>query len=261
MLRPLKEELVSELVRSIKNEGLLQPVVVRRHGDGYELVFGMHRLEACRRLGLSHIIATVREFNDAESFLARVSENLLRNSFIDPLEEAEGYHMLLNMGYTINAIGRVIGKCDSYVCERLAILKRLSNHVQSRVSNGDLTASHAEVLCRIKEKCRQETVAELVVKNRLSVRSLEDILNGVPPPTKTQIQLIANEVCVRIPQEFVNAIGFQSDRPVFMYIRGNKLILENVTRRRRSHITKNRHSPPLLQLPKEVFTRPKTQAS
>lgn len=233
-LRPVKLALVGELERSIKSVGLLQPIVVRKCGHGYEVVFGLHRLEACRRLGLKQVRATVMSFDDENAFLARVSENLLRNSYVDPLEEAKGYQMLLKKGWTIDAIGQRIGKCDSYVCERLAMLERLSDDLRSQVSNGDLTPSHAEILSRIKDKDRQNAVAELVTRKRLSVRSLEDMVNGVPPPTKIRIESISNQLYARIPTEFADAIGMRNGAEVFLYLRGSKLIIESVTRERPS---------------------------
>src|SRR5208282_3929081 len=93
LLRPIDQELVTELARSIQNTGLLQPIVVRRSTRGYEVVFGNHRLEACKHLGFHQIKALVKTCSDDEAFLARVSENLLRNSYIDPIQEAEGYRM------------------------------------------------------------------------------------------------------------------------------------------------------------------------
>jgi ParB family chromosome partitioning protein len=242
LLRPINQELVNELERTIKTAGLLQPIVVRMRGNGYEIVFGNHRVEACRRLGLKQVRAIVRDFSDEEAFLARVSENLLRNSYVDPLEEAKGYRMLLDRGWTINAIGQRVGKCDSYVCERLAMLKRLSEDLHSQVSNGKLTASHAEVLSRIKDKERQKVVAELVRKNRLSVRSLENMLKDAPPPSKIRIESTCNQPCVRIPSEFANAIGLYTGREVFLYTRGNKLIIESAVRCR----TRQRRLPSLI---------------
>ena len=218
-LRPLKEEVVVELMRSIRTTGLLQPMVVRQHHDGFELVFGNHRLEACRRIGMKRVRVSLRDFSEEEAFLARVSENLLRNSFVDPVEEAEGYGMLVRKGWTINAIGEMVGKCDSYICERMGLLERLCEDLRKKVSRGLITASHAELISRISDPIRQDEVAQLVRKKKLSVRSLETYLHDLPPPTKIRAERKEGEYYLRIPEEFANAIGIETGRQVFMYIR------------------------------------------
>ena len=230
ILRPIKNELVDELERSIQNAGLLQPIVVRKKHAGYEVVFGNHRLQACRRLGIKRIKTLVKSFDDDESFLARISENLIRNTYVDPMEEARGYKMLVGKGWTINAIGRKVGKCDSYISERLGLLKNLSERVRSEMTNGSLTPSHAELISRIKDRDIQNEMAELVKKRRLSVRSLESILKNAPPPTKIRTESNRDdEYTIKIPKQFAQAMGFKASNELFAYMQGKKLVLENVT--------------------------------
>jgi ParB family chromosome partitioning protein len=233
-LRPIKWELVKELERSIEGNGLLQPIVVRRVGNEYEIVFGNHRVEACKRLGMRYIRAIIKEFTEEEAFLARATENIVRNSYVDPIEEAEGYRMLIRKGWTIDAIGQRVGKCDSYVCERLAMLERLDQRILSRLAAGKLGASHAELIARIADRERQNEVAELVEKKHLSVRSLEDLLKRAPAPTKVPVETISDETYVRIPKEFLTAIGVSADATasLFLYVRGKKLILQNLYKSR-----------------------------
>jgi len=230
LLRPVDRQIVSELARSIRNTGLLQPIVVRKEHRGYEVVFGNHRVQACRTLGMKIIPAIVNQFTDDEAFLARVSENLLRNAYVDPIEEGKGYRMLVDHGWTINAIGRKVGKCDSYISERLALINRLTDRVRSKVSEGNphLTPSHAELLSRIHDPDRQNEVAELVERKRLSVRTLESMLNGFPLPMKVPIEGIAGGYWVKIPEEFSAAMELTTGQRLHMYVRGRKLILENV---------------------------------
>jgi len=238
LLRPLDPALVSELATSIENAGLLQPIVVRPRGRSYEVVFGNHRLEACRRLGKKRISAVISHLTDEEAFLARISENLLRNSKIDPVEEAKGYRLLIKRGWTIHAIARKIGKCDSYVSERIALLDRLSGAILSKVCNGNghLTPSHAEVLSRIKDVERQNEVAELVERKRLSVRALENMLNRAPAPRKVHVEVTAGEYWLNVPREFAEAMKLDRNQVMYLYIQGRKMILENIhsTRRRAS---------------------------
>jgi len=237
-LRPLSEENVSELMRSIQNMGILQPVVVRRTDDGYQVVFGSHRIEACRRLDMKKIPAIVKDFTDEEAFLARVTENLLRNADINPIEEAEGYRMLVSKGWTMNAIARKVGKCDSYVCERLAMLDNLDSRLRAQVSSGSrlLTPSHVELLSRIRDKNRQTEIARLIETRKLSVRVLEDMLNGVPLPTKVQVEEKSGNCCVHIPNDFTKVLGLKPGQNLYMHIRGRKLILETLMTRKRKQI-------------------------
>jgi len=244
-LRPISEENVSELMRSIRNIGLLQPIVVRRTHDGYQVVFGNHRIEACRRIGMKKITAIVNYFTDEEAFLARVTENLLRNSYMNPIEEAEGYRMLVNQGWTINAIAEKVGKCDSYICERLALLDNLDSHLRASVQNGNghLTPSHAELLSRIPDKHHQTEIARLVETRRLSVRALENLLNGVPLPTKVRVEEESGAWCVHIPDDFAKGLGLRAGVQLSMYIRGRKLVLETPTTRRRNKQPARRDAP------------------
>jgi ParB family chromosome partitioning protein len=241
LLRPVNDEIVAELARSIANEGLLQPIVVRKQSAGYEVVFGNHRVEACRMLGMDRIPAVVRRFTDDDAFVARVSENLVRNAYVDPIEEAKGYRMLVNHGWTINAIGRKVGKCDSYVSERLALIGRLSDQVRSKLADGNarITPSHAELLSRIRDPVRQNEVAELVERKRLSVRALESMLDGSPLPRRVTIRRVAEGFGVGIPEDFSEALNLAEGQSVHMYVRGRKLILENVTDSRFKSRTRN----------------------
>jgi len=250
-LRPIENEVVIELQRSIESSGLLQPLVVRKCGDEFELVFGSHRLEACRRLGMKMVTAMIMNFSDEEAFLARISENLLRNSYVDPLEEARGYRMLVDRGWTINAIGRKVGKSAGYICERLAFFEGLSLGLRSKVSNGILKPSHAELLSRIKDKGKQNELADLVLKKHLSVRSLEAILNGAPLPTRIQIDMNGRDYFIRIPSEFVKPLGLQARTHLLIYLRGNKMVLESAEcskRRTRARFVDECYpaSPPLV---------------
>jgi ParB-like chromosome segregation protein Spo0J len=173
-------------------------------------------------------------FTDDESFLARVTENLVRNTYVDPLEEAEGYRVLVEKGWTVNAIGRRVGKCDSYVSERLGLIERLSSSVRASVSKGLLTPSHAELLSRIANPAKRDEVAELAIRKRLSVRTLETIISGAPLPCEVKLKSIAGECYVKIPAEFMNTLRLTMDKPVFLYVKGSKLIIDSTECKRNS---------------------------
>lgn len=235
-LRPINETIVSELTRSIENLGLLQPVVVRRCRSGYEIVFGQHRVEACRRLKMQTVMVRIISIDDEEAFLARVAENLVRNSHIDPIGEAEGYRRLVERGWTVNSIAQKIGKCDSYVSERLALLNHLEPSILSKVSDrdGHITPSHAELLARIKDPLKQKELAEFVERKRLSVRGLEDMLHDAPVPRVARILERSDQYWLQIPADFVETARLRPGQSVFLYLRGNKLVLENINAKHRN---------------------------
>jgi len=127
--------------------------MVKPIGEGYELIFGLHRLEACKRLGWRKISSIARAISYEDGFLASLVENLQRNIHINPVAEAEGYKHLLAKGYTMHEIAVKIGKTDSYVCNRLNIIRKLHPRIRKRLSftrvNSGLTPSHAERLALI----------------------------------------------------------------------------------------------------------------
>ena len=177
-LRCLDEKTVGELMESVRLNGLLQPISVKIvDGKQFRLIFGSHRLEAVRRLGWKKVPAIVREISDEESFLMNLTENLQRNVHVSPIAEARGYKYLISKGWTIGEIAKRIGKSDSYVCNRMRILKRLHPELRRYVEfprgNSYLTLSHAEHLSTIREPSRQLELARLIRKQSLSMRELE----------------------------------------------------------------------------------------
>jgi len=180
-LRPLDTKTVRDLMSSIKSKGMLQPIMVRLAGKSYEVVFGLHRLEACRRLGLRKIPAIIRRFTQDESFLTQIVENLQRNIFIDPIQEAKGYQSLIQKGWTITEIAYSIGKSDNYVSDRLKILKKLNPIIAKKIKppgKGPITISHAEQLALITDPSKQLRLARMISKKGLSVRELESLMRS-----------------------------------------------------------------------------------
>jgi ParB family transcriptional regulator, chromosome partitioning protein len=243
VLRPLDEETVSGLARSIEQFGMLQPIIVRPRIEGYEIVLGYHRLEACRRLEMETIRAIIVHLADEEAFLVRVAENLHRNNYVDPLEEARGYKRLIDAGWTIHKIAHRLGKSDGYISDRLGIINRLDSRVLLKVSagNGSISPSHAEILARIRDHNTQRELADFVQKKRLSVRALEDMINGVPSPRKVKV-VEAEDNCIAIPKDFLTATQILPSQHAHLYFRGKKLIIENLDNRtRKPRTTKTKH--------------------
>ena len=171
-LRPIDEKVMEELMQSIQAQGLLQPIMVRPLDDSsWELVFGNHRLEACRRLGWKAIPCSVCEMDDAKAFMTVEVENLQKNNFIDPVQEARGFKMLREeKGLTESEIGKGIGKTQQYVSSRSGLL-RLEPEIQALITGRLVSAEHGYELSKIEHAKKRAILAELSRKDR------EDSLN------------------------------------------------------------------------------------
>jgi ParB family transcriptional regulator, chromosome partitioning protein len=170
------EEAMSELVHSIAEVGLLQPIVVRPlPDDRYELVMGERRWRACQRAGLSVVPAIVRETADDDLLRDALLENLHRAD-LNPLEEAAAYQQMLDdFGCTHDDLAARIGRSRPQITNTLRLL-RLSAPVQRRVAAGVLSAGHARALLGVEDIERQDSLAMRVVAEGISVRALEELV-------------------------------------------------------------------------------------
>ncbi|MFJ9571834.1 ParB/RepB/Spo0J family partition protein [Streptomyces bacillaris] len=170
------EDALAELVTSIKEVGLLQPVVVRKLGaDRYELIMGERRLRASREAGLERIPAIVRDTDDEKLLLDALLENLHRAQ-LNPLEEAAAYDQLLkDFKCTHDQLADRIGRSRPQVSNMLRLL-RLSPPVQRRVAAGVLSAGHARALLSVDDSEEQDRLAHRIVAEGLSVRAVEEIV-------------------------------------------------------------------------------------
>ncbi len=171
-----EEEAMSELVHSIKEIGLLQPIVVRRTGPhAYELVMGERRWRASQQAGLEVIPAIVRQTGDNDMLRDALLENLHRSQ-LNPLEEASAYaQMLEDFGCTHEELAQKIGRSRPQISNTLRLLK-LPPAVQRRVAAGVLSAGHARSLLAIEDSDLQDRLAQRVVAEGISVRGLEEIV-------------------------------------------------------------------------------------
>ncbi|MFI8188468.1 ParB/RepB/Spo0J family partition protein [Streptomyces sp. NPDC085946] len=181
------EDALQELITSIKEVGLLQPVVVRQVDAGrYELIMGERRWRACREAGLESIPAIVRATEDEKLLLDALLENLHRAQ-LNPLEEAAAYDQLLkDFNCTHDQLADRIGRSRPQVSNTLRLLK-LSPAVQRRVAAGVLSAGHARALLSVEDSEEQDRLAHRIVAEGLSVRAVEEIVTLMGSrPQKTQ---------------------------------------------------------------------------
>lgn len=164
---------LAELETSIRANGLLQPLTVRRRGDGYELIAGERRLRAVRNLDWKDVPAVVRDYDDQTMLVLALVENLQRAD-LNPIEEARGYQRLLGeFSLTHQEIADAVGKDRSTITNLLRVLT-LPDHVQQLVESGKLSAGHARALAGMDHADALATADEIVGRG-LSVRQTEEL--------------------------------------------------------------------------------------
>ncbi|WP_062204986.1 ParB/RepB/Spo0J family partition protein [Demequina salsinemoris] len=182
------EDAMAELVGSIKELGVLQPIVVRPNpaGEGYELIMGERRLRASKEAGLEAVPAIIRSTDDVDLLRDALVENLHRSQ-LNPLEEAAAYQQLLDdFGITHDQLATKISRSRPQISNTLRLL-RLPPLVQRRVAAGVLSAGHARALLGLDDPAAMEHLAQRIVAEGLSVRATEEIVTlGVDAPTPTK---------------------------------------------------------------------------
>ncbi|GAA3309332.1 ParB/RepB/Spo0J family partition protein [Nonomuraea dietziae] len=170
------EERLEELAASIKEVGLLQPIVVRSIGGGsYELIMGERRWRACQLVGLDPVPAIVRNTQDDDLLRDALIENLQREQ-LNPLEEAAAYQQLLDdFGATHEQLAQRVGRSRPHISNTLRLLN-LPPNVQLTVAAGVISAGHARALLALDDSRAQEYLAKRIVAEGLSVRTVEEIV-------------------------------------------------------------------------------------
>lgn len=180
-------EALEELAASIRTRGVLQPIVVRRRGDDYEIVAGERRWRAASKAGLHEVPALVKELADGEALQAALVENIQRQD-LDPLEEAEAYARLIDeYRLTQEQVADAVGKNRATVANALRLLK-LPKSVLEMLADGRLTAGHARALMQLGDASAMERLADEIVKRKLSVRDAEQRTRLVRATSKRQEQ-------------------------------------------------------------------------
>lgn len=187
--RYFDEEALMTLTASVREVGVLQPVLVRSAGgDRYELIAGERRWRAAKRAGLQHIPAIVRTAADDASLEQALVENLHRED-LNPLEEGAAYQQLIeDFGLTHDDLSRRVGKSRSAISNTLRLFQ-LPPSIQKLVAEGQLSAGHARALLGSPDRAFQEALARRAVSDELSVREVEDLVrarSGHPPRRRAE---------------------------------------------------------------------------
>lgn len=163
-----------ELSESIQEHGVLQPLLVRKHGNGYEIIAGERRYQASRLAGLEELPVIIKDVNDEEMLALALIENLQRSD-LNPVEEAKGYRQLIDAsGMTQEALSKAVSKSRSAITNSLRLLD-LPEVVQQMIFEGKLTAGHARAILAVPYEDARIRLAEKVVAEGLSVRATENL--------------------------------------------------------------------------------------
>ena len=183
------EQGLNELAESIRQHGIIQPLVLRKIGDKYEIIAGERRYKASYIAGLTKVPAVIIDLNDNESAEVAIVENIQRKD-LSPIEEAKSYKKLLDRGYlTQDQLASRMGKNQSTVSNKLRLLN-LDEKVQDALLNNKISERHARSLLKLDNKEEQKKVLDEIIEKRLNVRDTEDLINR---------KLNGEEEIIRIP--------------------------------------------------------------
>ncbi|MDQ3836931.1 MAG: ParB/RepB/Spo0J family partition protein [Thermoproteota archaeon] len=162
------------LVNSIREHGLLQPILIRPLGHGFEIVAGHRRFQACRTLRWRFITAKIRELSDKQTYEIQLTENIQRKS-MDPIEEAEAFRRyVVDLGWGgVSELAKKIGKSEEYVSHHMQLLK-LPDEIKDRIMNNSLKVSQAIEIVQIPHD-KQHKIADEIINNNLTVRQIREL--------------------------------------------------------------------------------------
>lgn len=203
--RDIAKDKIEELAQSIKSSGLIQPIVVRRAGQSYQLVVGERRYLACRSLGWKKISAAVKTLSDNEMAATALIENLQREN-LSIIEEASGYAALMrNFSLTQEALARRLGKSQSTIANKIRLL-RLPERVREKLQDHNLTERHARALLRLDSEQQQLQMIEEIGQMGLTVNQAEKRIDKISGGQKGPGKLKGSKPIIRDMRIVLNTI-------------------------------------------------------
>ena len=201
------EEKIEELADSIREHGIIQPIVVRKKQKGYEIVAGERRWRAAMKAGLSEVPCLLRELSDEQNMLIAIIENMQRED-LNPIEEAEGLHQMIStFGLTQEQVSKSVGKSRPYITNSLRLLK-LPDYIRLKVSEGELTAGHGRTLITVEDGNLQRQLCDKIIEEGLSVRQTEKLVSELgKAPKKKTLQKQKNPDTLRVEEELKTILG------------------------------------------------------
>ena len=198
-------EALQSLADSIKEKGVLQPLLVRRQGDRYEIIAGERRWRAAKLAGLSNVPVIIKDLSDQEVLEAALVENILREN-LSAIEEAEGYQRLINeFSHTQEALSQIVGKSRSHIANTLRLLN-LPQEIQNMVKEGKLSAGHARALVGLDNAVE---LAKQVIAKDLNVRQVEDLVAKQKEPKKEKTATKKDQDLTDIENDLNKELGLR----------------------------------------------------
>lgn len=220
------ETKLDDLAGSIKNHGVLQPIVVRKSITGYTIVVGERRFRASQRAGKSHIPAIVKSLTDEDMMELAIIENLQRED-LNAIEEAESYKkLMIDLKLTQQQVAKRLSKSRPYIANMLRLL-HLPNEVAQKVKEGKLSGAHGRTLLSVKEPSKMKQIAKQCIKESWSVRQLESYVQSLT--TNVQTADLEQSSSITKPK-FIHQQESQLQRQY-----GTKVAIS--TRNKKGHIT------------------------
>ncbi len=200
------EEKIDELAASIKEHGIIQPLIVRKAAKGFELVAGERRWRAARKAGLKTVPCLVRELTEEQNALFAIIENMQRED-LNAIEEAQAIERLIGtFGFTHDDVSKSVGKSRSYITNSVRLLK-LPEEIREMVREDRLSSGHARALITITDPAKQLEIARKAADGGLSVRETETIASGVTPTKKRRQAPEKDADILRLEDELKAVLG------------------------------------------------------
>ena len=205
--KTFNEEKIQELADSIRQHGIIQPIVVRKKKKGYEIVAGERRWRASMKAGLAEVPCLVRELTDEQNMLIAIIENMQRED-LNPVEEAEGLQqMISNFGMTQEQVSKSVGKSRPYITNSLRLLK-LPDYIIEKLSEGVISAGHGRTLVSIEDESMRKQIFTKVLEENLSVRETEKLVAEMGKPAKKKAaKKVKNPNTAKVEEELKEILG------------------------------------------------------
>lgn len=198
-------EALNALVESIKEKGVLQPLLVRKMGDKFEIIAGERRWRASKIAGLKEVPVIIKDFSDQEALEVALVENLLREN-LSAIEEAEGFQRLINeFSHTQEALSQIVGKSRSHIANTLRLLN-LPQEIQEMIKEGKLSAGHARTLVGLDNAI---DLAKQIIAKDLSVRQVEELVAKQKEPKKEKQSVQKDEDITEIEDSLKKELGLR----------------------------------------------------
>ena len=176
--KTFNEEKLKDLANSIKENGVIQPLIIRKAQNGYELVAGERRWRAARIAEIKKVPCIIRNFDEKQNMIVAIIENMQREN-LDPIEEALGLNeMIKQFEFTQEQVSNALGKSRAYIANSLRLLK-LPEKIQNMIIEGRISAAHGRTIITIKDEKKQIEVCDKIIRNGLSVRAAERLTEKI----------------------------------------------------------------------------------